>query len=98
MTEQIQLTLPDGSVRSYAAGTTGMQVAESIGKRLAKAAVAVSIDGKVQSLPERIERSGAVKILTRDTPEGLEVIRHSAAHVLAEAVKRIRPKSKLWKG
>ena len=98
MTETIALTLPDGSVRTYPRGTTGLQVAESIGKRLAKAAVAVSIDGRVQSLPELITGPGALKVLTRETPEGLEVIRHSAAHVLADAVKRIRPKAKLWKG
>ena len=98
MSDPISLTLPDGSVRTYPQGTTGMQVAESIGKRLAKAAVAVSIDGEVWSLPEPVRRSGALKVLTRDTPEGLEVIRHSAAHVLADAVKRIRPRAKLWVG
>lgn len=95
---KIQLTLPDGSVREYAAGTTGMQVAESIGKGLAKAAVGITLDGEVQSLQLPIERSAKIKIHTRDTKEGLEVLRHSAAHVLADAVKRIRPKAKLWKG
>lgn len=98
MSETIDLTLPDGKVRSYPRGTTGLQVAESIGKGLAKAAVAIAIDGQVQSLPQPILASGAMKILTRETPEGLEVIRHSAAHVLADAVKRIRPNAKLWKG
>jgi len=94
----IQLTLPDGSVRDYAAGTTGMQVAESIGKGLAKAAVGIELDGAVQSLQLPIVRSAKMKIYTRDTKEGLEVLRHSAAHVLADAVKRIRPRAKLWKG
>ncbi len=94
----IQLTLPDGSVREYAAGTTGMQVAESIGKGLAKAAVGIELDGHVKSLQLPIDRSAKIRILTRDTKEGLEVLRHSAAHVLADAVKRIRPKAKLWKG
>jgi threonyl-tRNA synthetase len=96
--EKIQLTLPDGSVRDYAAGTTGMQVAESIGKGLAKAAVGIELDGAVQSLQLPIVRSAKMKIYTRDTKEGLEVLRHSAAHVLADAVKRIRPRAKLWKG
>ncbi|MCK5940607.1 MAG: threonine--tRNA ligase [Planctomycetes bacterium] len=95
---QIQLTLPDGTVREYAAGTTGLQVAESIGKGLAKAAVGIELDGEVQSLQLPIERSADIKIHTRDSKEGLEVLRHSAAHVLADAVKRIRPKAKLWKG
>lgn len=95
---QIQLTLPDGSVREYAPGTTGLQVAESIGKGLAKAAVGIELDGEVQSLQLPIDSSADIKIFTRDTREGLEVLRHSAAHVLADAVKRIRPKAKLWKG
>ncbi|MBL8733337.1 MAG: TGS domain-containing protein, partial [Planctomycetes bacterium] len=94
----IQLTLPDGSVREYAAGTTGMQVAESIGKGLAKAAVAIELDGEVQSLQLPIRRSAKMRIHTRDSKEGLEVIRHSAAHVMADAVKRIKPQAKLWKG
>ena len=95
---QIQLTLPDGSVREYDAGTTGLQVAESIGKGLAKAAVAIELDGEVTSLQLPITSSAAIKIFTRDSKDGLEVLRHSAAHVLADAVKRIRPKAKLWKG
>ena len=95
---QIQLTLPDGSVREYAAGTTGLQVAESIGKGLAKAAVGIELGGEVQSLQLPIEASSDIKIHTRDSKEGLEILRHSAAHVLADAVKRIRPKAKLWKG
>jgi len=95
---QIQLTLPDGSVREYATGTTGLQVAESIGKGLAKAAVGIELNGEVQSLQLPIDGSADIKIFTRDSKEGLEVLRHSAAHVLADAVKRIRPKAKLWKG
>ncbi|MGB3967760.1 MAG: threonine--tRNA ligase [Planctomycetota bacterium] len=95
---KIQLTLPDGSVREYPAGTTGLAVAESIGKGLAKAAVGIELDGKVQSLQLPIQQSAKMKIYTRDTKEGLEVLRHSAAHVLADAVKRIRPRAKLWKG
>jgi threonyl-tRNA synthetase len=94
----LRLTLPDGSVREYPAGTTGMQVAESIGKGLAKAAVGIALDGEVQSLQLPIARSAKIRILTRETKEGLEVLRHSAAHVMADAIKRIRPKAKLWKG
>jgi threonyl-tRNA synthetase len=95
---KIQLTLPDGSLREYPAGTTGLQVAESIGKGLAKAAVGIELDGRVQSLQLPIRGPARIRILTRDSKEGLEVLRHSAAHVLADAVKRIRPRAKLWKG
>ena len=95
---QLRLTLPDGSVREYPAGTTGLQVAESIGRGLAKAAVAIELDGQVQSLQLPIERSAKISILTRETKAGLEVLRHSAAHVMADAIKRIRPHAKLWKG
>ena len=99
MTEsQIQLTLPDGSVREYAAGTTGLQVAASIGKGLAKAAVVIELDGEVRSLQLPIDASASIKIHTRDSSEGLMVLRHSAAHVMADAIKRIRPNAKLWKG
>lgn len=95
---QIDLTLPDGSVRDYPAGTTGLQVAASIGKGLAKVAAAIEVDGEVQSLQVPIEQSSGIKIHKRDSREGLEVLRHSAAHVLADAVKRLRPGCKLWKG
>ncbi|CAE7947391.1 thrS [Symbiodinium sp. KB8] len=94
----IRLTLPDGSVREFPAGTTGLDVAKSIGPGLAKAAVGIELDGTVQSLQLPIDNSAGIKILVRDSKEGLEVLRHSAAHVLADAVKRIRPKAKLWKG
>ena len=98
MNETIQITLPDGSVREMPAGTTGLDLARSIGKGLAKAAVAIKVDGEVRSLQLPLDQDGRVEIVTRDTPEGLHVIRHSAAHVLADAVKRLRPAAKLWKG
>ncbi len=94
----LKLTLPDGSVREYPAGTTGMAVALSIGKGLAKAAVAIELDGEVQSLQLPIAGNHRIRILTLKDKEGLEVLRHSAAHVMADAIKRIRPRAKLWKG
>ncbi|MCA8941093.1 MAG: threonine--tRNA ligase [Planctomycetes bacterium] len=95
----IQLTLPNGDVREYPQGTTGLQVAESIGKGLAKAAVGIRLgSAEPQSLQLPIDESATIEIITRDTPAGLEILRHSAAHVLADAVKRMRPKAKLWKG
>ncbi|MGE0141775.1 MAG: threonine--tRNA ligase [Planctomycetota bacterium] len=98
MNEIIKITLPDGSQREVPAGTTGLELATSIGRGLAKVAVAVAVDGVVQSLQLPLERDCAVAIIKRDSPEGLDVIRHSAAHVLADAVKRLRPGAKLWKG
>jgi threonyl-tRNA synthetase len=98
MSEQIRVTLPDGSVRTHPRGATGLDVARDIGKGLAKAAVAIKVDGAVQSLQVPLPGDCAVEIVKRDSKDGLEVIRHSAAHVLADAIKRIRPAAKLWKG
>ena len=98
MTDNVKITLPDGSVREYPAGVTGLEIAKSISKGLAKAAVAMDRDGRTVGLRETIDADSTVAIITRDTLEGLQVIRHSAAHVLADAIKQIRPNVKLWKG
>ena len=95
---QIEITLPDGSKREYEKGTTGLAVAESIGKKLAKAAVAIRLDGELVDLSTPIEADAAIEIITRDSEAGLEMLRHSAAHIMADAVQRIRPGAKLWKG
>jgi threonyl-tRNA synthetase len=94
----VKLRLPDGSIREIAAGTTGRQVAEGIGKRLAQAAVAVELDGKIVDLdrelpPPEAEASPEHKfrVLTEKDPEALGVLRHSCAHVMARAVMRLFP-------
>ena len=87
----IQLTLPDGSLRSYDDGTTGYDVASSIGTGLARAAVAVSIDGETLDLNRPINRDGAFSVITENTDEGRAVLRHSAAHVMAQAVLDLFP-------
>src|SRR5919198_392396 len=87
----ISLTFPDGSVREYAAATTGAALAESISKSLAKKAVAYSLDGTLRDLADPIGKSGRIEIVTRDDPRALELIRHDAAHVLAEAVQELWP-------
>jgi threonyl-tRNA synthetase len=87
----ISLTFPDNSVRDYDAATTGAALAESISKSLAKKAVAYSLDGTLRDLSDPIGRSGKVEIVTRDDPRALELIRHDAAHVLAEAVQELWP-------
>lgn len=90
MSEAISLTFPDGSVRSYPAGTTGREVAESISKSLAKKAVAIALDGTVRDLSETIT-DGKIEIVTREDGRALELIRHDAAHVMAEAVQELWP-------
>ncbi|MGG1637360.1 threonine--tRNA ligase [Paenibacillus sp. FSL K6-3182] len=85
----IQITLPDGAVREYAAGTTIEEVAGSISSGLRKNAIAGKIDGKVVDVYTPIDNNAAIEIVTVDSADGLEVYRHSTAHLLAQAIKRI---------
>ena len=87
----VVVTLPDGSRRPFDLTPTGAEVAASIGPGLAKAAIAVKIDGEVRDLARRIESDAAVEIVTRRSDEALELIRHDAAHVMAEAVQALFP-------
>ena len=92
----ITVTLPDGSARQYAAGTTGEEVAASIGAGLAKAAIAMKIDGVARDLYLPITQDAKLQILTLKDPEGLDVMRHTTtAQVLARAVKLLYPSAKL---
>ncbi|MBO6639924.1 MAG: threonine--tRNA ligase [Roseitalea sp.] len=86
----VSLIFPDGSERAYDAGTTGRAVAESISNSLAKKAVAIALDGQLRDLADPVE-DGAIEIVTRDDPRALELIRHDAAHVMAEAVQELWP-------
>lgn len=85
----VKVTLPDGAIREYDRGTTMEQVAESISSNLKKEAVAGKINGKLVDLKQPIEEDASVEIVTLDTKEGLEVYRHSTAHLMAQAIKRI---------
>ena len=87
----ISLKFPDGSARDFESGVTGLDVAASIAKSLAKKAVAVSLDGTVRDIYDPIEADAEIRIITRTDPEGLELIRHDAAHVMAEAVQELYP-------
>jgi len=87
----ITLTFPDGSAREYKAGITGAELAASISKSLAKKAVAVSLNGALADIADPITGNASVRIVTRDDPEALELIRHDAAHVMAEAVQDLYP-------
>src|SRR5688572_19020421 len=93
MTESLSLTLPDGSVRTVPAGTTPLEVAQSIGPRLAKDAVGAELDGQKVDLRLPLTRGGSFRLFTVKSPEAGEFIRHSAEHVLADAVKRLWPEA-----
>ncbi|KPL51586.1 threonine--tRNA ligase [Prosthecomicrobium hirschii] len=87
----IQITFPDGAKREFQAGTTGLAVAESIAKSLAKKAIAVKLDGRLSDLRDPIVSDAHLQFVTREDPEALELIRHDCAHVMAEAVQELFP-------
>jgi threonyl-tRNA synthetase len=92
------IRLPDDSVRSYDAPLSGADVAADIGKRLARDALAVRIDGELRDLGTLIENDAEVAIVTAGEPDGLELLRHDAAHVMAEAVKELYPDTQVTIG
>ncbi len=87
----ISLTFPDGAARSYPAGTTGLDIAKGISPSLAKRTVAMVVDGVTRDLGDALDADGAIEFLGRDDPRALPLIRHDAAHVLAEAVQSLHP-------
>ena len=94
----IDLKFPDGQSRQFEDGVTGRDVAASISKSLEKKALLVKVDGDLMDLARPIEHGGAIEIVTRDSPEALEVIRHDTAHVLAEAVQELFPDTQVTIG
>ena len=94
----IRVTLPDGSAREVPSGTTVREVAERIGRGLAKAALAAKVDGRAVDLAHPLEQDATLEIVTERSPDALELLRHSAAHVLATAVRRVRPEAKIGFG
>jgi threonyl-tRNA synthetase len=87
----VSITFPDGAVREYPDGSTPLSIAEAISKGLAKKAVAAKVDGAWWDLSRPLEGDALFELVTRDTPDGLEVLRHDAAHVLAQAVQELFP-------
>jgi threonyl-tRNA synthetase len=87
----VLITLPDGSRREYPTGITGAEVARDIGAGLAKAALAIRIDGTMRDLATILDRDAAVSIVTPKDDDALELLRHDAAHVMAEAVQELYP-------
>jgi threonyl-tRNA synthetase len=87
----IDLIFPDGAKRQFEAGVTGRQIAAGISKSLEKKAVLIKLDGELLDLDRKLERGGAFEIVTRESPEALETIRHDVSHILAEAVQELFP-------
>ena len=94
----INITLPDGAVKEFDAPTSGMQIAASISSGLRRSAVAVIVNDEQWDLTREIDTDANVSIITRDSEEGLEVLRHDAAHVMAEAVKELYPETQVTIG
>jgi len=94
----IQITFPDGNIKSFDAPPTGLAIATGISPGLAKKAVVVKVNGELWDLTRPIDRDAALEIVTRDKPEALEVIRHDAAHVLAQAVQELFPGTQITFG
>ncbi|HEY6061659.1 MAG TPA: threonine--tRNA ligase [Gemmatimonadales bacterium] len=94
----IRVTLPDGSTRELPASATGADLAQSIGPGLAKAAVAVRVNGEVRDLARPLPDGATVAILTDRDPQALDVLRHSSAHVLATAVRELFPHARIGFG
>jgi threonyl-tRNA synthetase len=96
--QMITLVLPDGATREVPSGTLPREVVGSIGARLLQAAIAVAIDGEVQDLMTPMRKGGAFVVITDKDPRALAVLRHSGAHILATAVRRLRPDAKIGFG
>ncbi|HVC57518.1 MAG TPA: threonine--tRNA ligase [Stellaceae bacterium] len=94
----VAVTLPDGSRRQFPGPVSGADLAAAIGPGLAKAAIAVKIDGRPRDLATVIDHDAIVAIVTREMPEGVEILRHDAAHVMAEAVKELYPQTQVTFG
>jgi threonyl-tRNA synthetase len=94
----IAVILPDGKRREFPGPVSGGELAAAIGAGLARAALAVKIDGRPRDLATVIDHEAAVAVITREMPEGLEILRHDAAHVMAEAVKELYPETQVTFG
>jgi len=95
---EIRVTLPDGSQKTLPAGATGADLAKAVGPGLAKAALAIRVNGEVRDLQRPLEDGATVSVLTNKDPQALDVLRHSSAHVLATAVRQLFPKAQIGFG
>jgi threonyl-tRNA synthetase len=91
----IEITLPDGSIKSFDNAPSVQEVAASIGPGLAKATIAGKVDGRLVDACDRIDHDASLSIVTSKDPEGVEIIRHSTAHLVGHAVKQLFPDAKM---
>src|SRR5690606_22406227 len=99
MTQMLKITLPDGSVREVAPGTTPADIAAAIGPGLAKAAIAARVDGELRDITRPLEADAALALVTaKDEADALELARHDFAHLLAEAVQELFPGTQITFG
>nr|WP_233119769.1 TGS domain-containing protein [Rappaport israeli] len=91
----VAITLPDGSQKQFNKPTNGAEIAASIGEGLAKAAIAIRVNDRLQDLSDPIEEDASIAIITARDEEGLEIIRHSCAHLLGHALKQLWPEAKM---
>ena len=96
--EKIKITLPDKSIKQFDSGTTPQHVAESIGPGLARAVVVAKVNGVLKDLNFPMVTDNSLELLTGDTPEGHDTLLHSGAHLMAQAVKELFPKTKVTIG
>ena len=94
----ITLTLVDGATKTFEHVVTGLAVAESIGAGLARAALAIEVDGELRDLSCEVEQDARIAIITAKDDKGLDIIRHSCAHLLAQAVKELFPSAQVTIG
>ena len=94
----ISVTFPDGASRDFDAGVSGADIAKSISPSLAKRTVAMTLDGVLVDLEAAVERNAKIEFVSREDPRALELIRHDAAHVLAEAVQELYPETQVTIG
>ncbi|MDH3640413.1 MAG: TGS domain-containing protein, partial [Gammaproteobacteria bacterium] len=94
----VRITFPDGAHRDYQQAPTGLQIAEDISGSLLRKALAIRVDGELRDLAGVVESDAEIEIVTRDHDEGLELLRHDAAHVMAEAVKELYPETQVTIG
>ncbi|TXK91516.1 TGS domain-containing protein, partial [Parageobacillus sp. SY1] len=98
MSEMIRITFPDGAVKEFPKGTTTEQIAASISPGLKKKAIAGKLNDRFIDLRTPIQEDGSISIITQDMPEALDILRHSTAHLMAQAIKRLYKNVKLGVG
>ena len=94
----VQISFPDGNVKSFDAPPTGLEIAQGISPGLAKRCVVARVNGELWDLTRPIEQDASIELVTQSDPEALEVYRHDAAHVLAQAVQQLYPGTQITFG